>query len=326
MTNKPSSFAPSAHNHAESDITGLLSDLASKEHSLIFSPPLSRSGNTIILNPLVDADLSSGAGIAWSKINKSGSSLSELSSRSAADLNSGILPLARLSGITSSQLSSSAGIVNGQLANSTVTINGTANRVTGGGSVSLGGTVTLNVDTTLLPQPASGDVDKTWLVTGANTTALSPIVKSFNGRTGAVVPASGDYSFAQIGGTLSGTGAAASLTSQSAAIAATNLLVAGAMAPAGVYRASIYATLTTTGTGGSVRPLVSWNDGSHSHDSAEFASLDDIDLTGAGAATYSFSIAIRTDGAHHITYSTITPSTPTGAGRYSLWVTLERLQ
>jgi hypothetical protein len=72
--------------------------------------------------------------VPWVALNKTGSSLADLVTRSAADLSSGTLPLARLSGITTSQLSASAGILNAQLANSSVTIGSTA--------ISLGGTST----------------------------------------------------------------------------------------------------------------------------------------------------------------------------------------
>jgi len=65
-----------------------------------------------------------------------------------------------------------AGVTNAMLANSSVTVNpGTG--LTGGGLVSLGGAITL-----------------------ANAGVLS-----FNGRAGAVLPASADYSFAQLSGT-----------------------------------------------------------------------------------------------------------------------------
>jgi hypothetical protein len=52
----------------------------------------------------------------WAQINKATSSFADITTRSASDISSGTLPLARLSGITTSQLSASAGIVQGQLA------------------------------------------------------------------------------------------------------------------------------------------------------------------------------------------------------------------
>jgi hypothetical protein len=50
---------------------------------------------------IVNADIAVAAAIAWSKIDKTGSSLADLSTRSAADLSSGILPDARVPGFTS---------------------------------------------------------------------------------------------------------------------------------------------------------------------------------------------------------------------------------
>lgn len=45
---------------------------------------------------IVNADVSASAAIAWSKVSKSGSSLADLATRSASDLNSGTLDAARL--------------------------------------------------------------------------------------------------------------------------------------------------------------------------------------------------------------------------------------
>lgn len=66
-------------------------------------------------------------------------------------------------------------IPNSALANSSVTVNGTANRLTGGGSVSLGGSLTLNVDTTLLPSPVGGDANKFLKASGANASAWAAL-------------------------------------------------------------------------------------------------------------------------------------------------------
>lgn len=49
---------------------------------------------------IVDADVSASAAIAWNKLNKTGASLADLPTRSAADLNSGTLPAARLPAIS----------------------------------------------------------------------------------------------------------------------------------------------------------------------------------------------------------------------------------
>ncbi len=70
-----------------------------------------------------------------------------LTNLNAGNLSSGTVPLAQLSGITSAQLSAAAGITNAQLTNSSLTVSpGTG--LTGGGSVSLGGTTTLNLANT----------------------------------------------------------------------------------------------------------------------------------------------------------------------------------
>lgn len=52
----------------------------------------------------------------WGQIDKTTSSFADITTRSASDISSGTLPLARLSGITTTQLSASAGITLSQLA------------------------------------------------------------------------------------------------------------------------------------------------------------------------------------------------------------------
>lgn len=60
------------------------------------------SGKLIKAGGLIaDADVDSAAAIAWSKLSKTGSSLADLVTRSAADLSSGIIPDARVPGFTS---------------------------------------------------------------------------------------------------------------------------------------------------------------------------------------------------------------------------------
>ena len=51
-----------------------------------------------LTSSIINTDISNTAAIAWTKISKTGSSLADLITRSAADLTSGILPAARLSG------------------------------------------------------------------------------------------------------------------------------------------------------------------------------------------------------------------------------------
>ena len=53
-----------------------------------------------------------------------------------------------ITGLTNSNLSGTAGISNANLANSSITISTTSSRITGGGAVSLGGTLTLDLATT----------------------------------------------------------------------------------------------------------------------------------------------------------------------------------
>src|SRR6185369_4251414 len=67
-----------------------------------------------------DAKVASGAAIAWSKLDKAGSSLADLATRSAADLASGTLAAARLPAFTG-DVTTSAGSAATTLANSTVT-------------------------------------------------------------------------------------------------------------------------------------------------------------------------------------------------------------
>ncbi|MCA1812931.1 MAG: hypothetical protein LC624_03140 [Halobacteriales archaeon] len=65
------------------------------------SGALTVSGGTagsITDGTITDADISGTAGVAWSKVSKSGSSLADLATRSAADLTSGTLDDVRLSG------------------------------------------------------------------------------------------------------------------------------------------------------------------------------------------------------------------------------------
>lgn len=61
-----------------------------------------------LTDSIVNADINSAAAIAWSKISKSGSSIANLATRSAGDLNTGTLPLGRLAGLTVTQFSSNA--------------------------------------------------------------------------------------------------------------------------------------------------------------------------------------------------------------------------
>lgn len=54
----------------------------------------------IAAGAIVDADVNASAAIAWTKLNKSGSSLADLTTKSAADLSSGTLAAARMPALT----------------------------------------------------------------------------------------------------------------------------------------------------------------------------------------------------------------------------------
>jgi hypothetical protein len=151
------------------------------------------------------------------------------------------------SGLTGGPISSSgtisianAGVTNAMLQNNSVTVNaGTG--LSGGGLVALGNSVTLN-----------------------NTGALS-----FKGRTGAVVPATGDYSFAQISGsatsaqlpatvvynnqsntftapqTVNGGVTATSFSGDGSALTNVNAAAVGGLAPASLATASALSSETS---------------------------------------------------------------------------------
>lgn len=53
-------------------------------------------GTNIVWDKIRDTNVAAGAAIAWSKINKAGSSLADLATRSASDLDTGTLSAARL--------------------------------------------------------------------------------------------------------------------------------------------------------------------------------------------------------------------------------------
>ena len=101
-----------------------------------------------------------------------------------------------------------------------------------------------------------------------------------------------------------GTKTIVTLTHQAAVIGATNLLVGGVMAPAGVYRVSGYFVVSIQGSGSAVISIA-WNDGVWQQTVPSFGGA--LVVLGAYMQT---SVVIRTDGAHHISYS----ATYTGGG------------
>jgi hypothetical protein len=66
--------------------------------------------NARLTGVITDAEVAAGAAITWTKISKTGSSLADLTTRSAAALNSGILPVARLgNGVTTPATTTATG-------------------------------------------------------------------------------------------------------------------------------------------------------------------------------------------------------------------------
>ena len=70
----------------------------------------------IAAGAILNADVNASAAIAWTKIDKTGSSLADLTTRSAGDLSSGTLLAARMPALTGGDVTASAGSVNLQIA------------------------------------------------------------------------------------------------------------------------------------------------------------------------------------------------------------------
>lgn len=154
----------------------------------------------------------------------SGASLTALN---ADNLASGTVPLARLSGITTTQLSATAGILNAQLANSSVTVNGTAISLGSSGTITANTTNALTIGTGLSGTSFNGSsavtiaIDSTVVtLTGAQTltnkTLTSPTISGGtinNAVIGGSTPAAGTFTTLSAntsissGGTIAATGA-----------------------------------------------------------------------------------------------------------------------
>lgn len=104
-------------------------------------------------------------------------------------------------------------------------------------------------------------------------------------------------------------------TGQVGSITTSNLQVASAIAPVGLYLVSVYTVVTTVGTG-TLLSTIGWNDGTAARTIAS---------AGISATATNFEqvrYLVRADGANNITYAT-TRSVSDGA--YSIYVVLERL-
>jgi hypothetical protein len=130
--------------------------------------------------------------VPWASIDFTGSSLADLATRSAAALNSGTLPLGRLSGITTTQLAAAAGVTLSQLESITdvrlvgrsAGSAGVPGQISVGSSLSLSGGV-LNAAVTL----AAGTYTPT--LTGVANVAASTAYACQYLRVGATVTVSG---------------------------------------------------------------------------------------------------------------------------------------
>jgi hypothetical protein len=110
--------------------------------------------------------------------------------------------------------------------------------------------------------------------------------------------------------------AAVASTAQVNSISDTNLQVGGAVAPAGLYKVTVYTVITSTGTG-TLTTSVKFNDGTAART---------ITSAGVAATATNFeqvSYLVKANGSNNITYAT-TRSVADGA--YSIYVTLERIQ
>src|SRR6185436_5118883 len=114
--------------------------------------------------------------------------------------------------------------------------------------------------------------------------------------------------------------AAVRLTAQTTSIGTTNLRVGGAVAPAGLYRVTVYVKTTTASGADTLTVTIGWNDGVAARTTTVTIQLS---TTGAGGFG-SGQVPIEADGANDITYAT-TRTGATGTPQYSLRVTLEQL-
>lgn len=107
------------------------------------------------------------------------------------------------------------------------------------------------------------------------------------------------------------------LAAQTASVAAANLRVGGVVAPAGLYRVSVYILTTVAGSAGTVTINILFNDGIA-------ARTDSFVISLAALAYGGTSFVVGNDGVHDIQYST-TVAGATGSPQYAFRVVTERL-
>lgn len=133
ITGKPTTFPPSAHTHVIADVTALQAALDGKQ-------PL--DADLTALAALTTAGFAIRTAVdTWQARALLAADIPDLD---AAKIASGTIALARIGGLTSSQLSPTAGITPAQLSASAVTITPSTG-LSGGGTVTLGGAVSISV-------------------------------------------------------------------------------------------------------------------------------------------------------------------------------------
>jgi hypothetical protein len=110
--------------------------------------------------------------------------------------------------------------------------------------------------------------------------------------------------------------ATVALTGRTASIGATNLQVGGGIAPAGLYRVTVYGKCTTAG-GGIFTVNILFNDGTA-------ARTNSLGISLASTTFQGIIYVVKTDGSANIQYS-VTLTGVTGSPVYALDIAMERL-
>jgi hypothetical protein len=108
------------------------------------------------------------------------------------------------------------------------------------------------------------------------------------------------------------------LTGLNAPISPTNLLIAGAMIPAGTYRIWLYAVMTVAGTAGAFSPYISANDG------ATRTQYYPGNMPATSVGVLSGVLVVKTAGSAQVQYG-VTALGVTGAPQYSLTLMIEKM-